>query len=375
MKLIRYIAINNLQKDACKTARESTKQKDALLSPTPAIQQNTNEKANRISNPTISRGITSAKSDKHQTAPNSARDSLTVKTEKGALQKAKRQAQPTKVDQRRKEEPIHKVQVTAEKLQKAHQIQIQASTNINIIKPSCKTERQNSNEPLNSKRGNSHSFADVGLSSRSKKSTLTQPKPTSKEKPHQPSLSAKPKKEFPEETPKEIAFPLTPAQALQYFGHKLNDTEKDEIANCGEIYFFGRENSKKQRKKLNVTDSSQSYDDDKGDYLVNTGDQIGYRYEILDIIDTGSFGEAIKCYDHKAKQEVALKVIRSKKRFYYQATVEVKILKYIQEHDTNDLSNIVKIFDYFIFRKHIVWYLQLIYSVYPANYSAAIYIN
>ena len=128
-------------------------------------------------------------------------------------------------------------------------------------------------------------------------------------------------------------------------------------------------------KKLSTTDNNSQYDDEKGDYIAISGDQIGYRYEIIEIIDTGSFGEAIKCFDHKDKQQVALKVIRSKERFFYQATVEVKILKYIQEHDSNDSSSIVKIYDYFIFRKHIVRNLYNYISAFLLSYSALISSN
>lgn len=40
----------------------------------------------------------------------------------------------------------------------------------------------------------------------------------------------------------------------------------------------------------------------------------------------GSFGIAVKCYDHKRREETALKIIKNKKKYYYQAGVELKIL-------------------------------------------------
>ena len=55
-------------------------------------------------------------------------------------------------------------------------------------------------------------------------------------------------------------------------------------------------------------------------------DQIGYRYEILEFLGKGSFGIAIKCFDHKRQENIALKVIKNKKKYYYQAGVELKIL-------------------------------------------------
>ena len=96
------------------------------------------------------------------------------------------------------------------------------------------------------------------------------------------------------------------------------------------------------------------YDDDKMDYNTYVGEQIKYRYEVLDILGKGSFGQALKCVDHKTKELVAVKIIKSKKKFYTQSTIEIKILKYIKKHDPNGKANVVKILDYFMFRKHIV---------------------
>lgn len=43
-------------------------------------------------------------------------------------------------------------------------------------------------------------------------------------------------------------------------------------------------------------------------------DHIAYRYEVLEMIGKGSFGQVAKCMDHKNNELVALKIIRNKKR-------------------------------------------------------------
>ena len=53
------------------------------------------------------------------------------------------------------------------------------------------------------------------------------------------------------------------------------------------------------------------YDDDKGDYKIITNDHIGYRYEIKSFLGKGSFGTALKCFDHKEGVEVAVKVVKN----------------------------------------------------------------
>ena len=39
-------------------------------------------------------------------------------------------------------------------------------------------------------------------------------------------------------------------------------------------------------------------------------DHIAYRYEVIEIIGRGMFGQVVKCYDHKDKDFVACKIIR-----------------------------------------------------------------
>ena len=139
-------------------------------------------------------------------------------------------------------------------------------------------------------------------------------------------------------------FPLTPIQTLKYFSSILTNHEKAEILDYDTIYFIGNDHKRFAK---------DSFDDDNGDYKAYVGNQLGYRYEIIDIFGKGSFGQALKCKDHKTGELVALKVIRSKKKFYQQAMVEVKILKFIKDHDPNDTSNMVHMLDFFVFRKHV----------------------
>lgn len=67
----------------------------------------------------------------------------------------------------------------------------------------------------------------------------------------------------------------------------------------------------------------------------------------------GSFGQVVKAYDHKNRQEVALKVIKNKKRFHIQGKVEVGILQQLNETDPKDRKNVVKMLNHFIFRDHL----------------------
>ena len=95
----------------------------------------------------------------------------------------------------------------------------------------------------------------------------------------------------------------------------------------------------------------------RGDYVYQQHDHIAYRYEILEHLGRGSFGQVVKVYDYKRKEFSALKIIRNKKKFYNQAIIELKVLKYIRDNDPSNSANIVKIKDFVIFRNHVVYFL------------------
>lgn len=83
-------------------------------------------------------------------------------------------------------------------------------------------------------------------------------------------------------------------------------------------------------------------------------DHIAYRYELIEYLGKGSYGQVFKVFDHKKKEMLALKIIKNKKRYYNQAQIEIKILLAIRENDPENISNIVKIKDFLRFRNHMV---------------------
>ena len=122
---------------------------------------------------------------------------------------------------------------------------------------------------------------------------------------------------------------VSPTSALRMV--KLNIFERGEIVDYKDIYFCGTHNAKKHIGDLSEAASNFGYDDDRGDYNIITGDHIAYRYEIVDILGKGSFGQVVRCVDHKTGGLVAIKIIRNKKRFHQQALVEVDILQKLRE--------------------------------------------
>ncbi|KAI4095032.1 MAG: hypothetical protein LQ344_001879 [Seirophora lacunosa] len=71
----------------------------------------------------------------------------------------------------------------------------------------------------------------------------------------------------------------------------LNIFERGEIVDYSHVYFCGTNNAKKHVGDLNAEAINFGYDDERGDYNIVTGDHLAYRYEIIDILGKGSFGQ------------------------------------------------------------------------------------
>ena len=57
---------------------------------------------------------------------------------------------------------------------------------------------------------------------------------------------------------------------------------------------------------------------------------------------------------------MALKVLRSRSKFQYQAGIELKVLKHLNKLDSKDENNIVRLLDYEVFRKHLILTFELL---------------
>ena len=124
---------------------------------------------------------------------------------------------------------------------------------------------------------------------------------------------------------------VSPNQALRMAHLNLNIFERGEIFDYKDIYFCGTRNAKKHVGDLTAENMNFGYDDERGDYNIVNGDHLFYRYEIVDVLGKGSFGQVVRCIDHKTGGLVAIKIIRNKKRFHQQALVEVDILQKLKE--------------------------------------------
>ncbi|KAH8968834.1 hypothetical protein BDL97_02G002600 [Sphagnum fallax] len=152
-------------------------------------------------------------------------------------------------------------------------------------------------------------------------------------------------------------FPTTPTTSeivLKQCASNMTEFEQQEILPYVDIFFLGLD-CQKIRPSSTPGNCNFGFDDERGDYNVVEHDHLAYRYEVLGILGKGSFGQVLKCSDHKYKVLRAVKMIRNKRRFHQQALVEVKILEHLRNKATMEATstNIVTIYESFYFRGHL----------------------
>lgn len=106
------------------------------------------------------------------------------------------------------------------------------------------------------------------------------------------------------------------------------------------------------------------------------------RYRIIDVLGQGTFGQVVKCQHMKSGDMFAVKVIKNKPAYFNQSMMEVTILDMVggtaseidqhlllssnlppklnARYDPHDKHHIARMFDTFIFRKHLCLVFEIL---------------
>ncbi|KAI7757954.1 hypothetical protein M8C21_028199 [Ambrosia artemisiifolia] len=84
---------------------------------------------------------------------------------------------------------------------------------------------------------------------------------------------------------------------------------------------LGRHNSPPKRE-----------DDREGHYMYSLGDNLTSRYKILSKMGEGTFGRVLECWDRQTREYVAIKVVRSIRKYRDAAMIEVDVLEQLAKN-------------------------------------------
>ncbi|KAL8137905.1 hypothetical protein V2J09_003906 [Rumex salicifolius] len=93
-------------------------------------------------------------------------------------------------------------------------------------------------------------------------------------------------------------------------------------------------------------------DDQDGHYVFELGENLTPRYKILKKLGEGTFGQVLNCFDRETRENVAIKVIRSLKKYRDAAMTEINVLRKLERHNGHT-NGCVQIQNWFDYRSHI----------------------
>lgn len=141
----------------------------------------------------------------------------------------------------------------------------------------------------------------------------------------------------------DIEEPQDPFEVIE--NYSLTSYEKAEVLKIDEVFYVG----KRRIESLIHHDFTNNFgfDDKEKNLIVEVGDHINYRYQIIAKLGKGMFGNVLKCRDHKLKKDVSVKIMKNDVKWSLQCINEIKILKKMQH------PNLLTYFGHLNFRSHI----------------------
>jgi dual specificity tyrosine-phosphorylation-regulated kinase 1 len=134
---------------------------------------------------------------------------------------------------------------------------------------------------------------------------------------------------------------------------KLSVRLIDTYKYINKVYYETK--AKRMKEQADVTRGgvhNDGYDDAHYDYKLIGDEVFAERYVIKHRVGKGSFGQVVAAYDQETRQEVAIKIIKSRKPFMIQAQTEIELLSLMADQDEGDECHIVRLLDKFVFRNH-----------------------
>ncbi|XP_024628817.2 DYRK-family kinase pom1 [Medicago truncatula] len=87
---------------------------------------------------------------------------------------------------------------------------------------------------------------------------------------------------------------------------------------------------------------------------------IAGRYHVTEYLGAAAFSKALQAHDMHTGVDVCIKIIKNNKDFFDQSLDEIKLLKHVNKHDPGDKYHILRLYDYFYFREHLLIVCELL---------------
>lgn len=87
---------------------------------------------------------------------------------------------------------------------------------------------------------------------------------------------------------------------------------------------------------------------------------VAARYQIMEYLGSAAFSRAVQCLDLENNKPVCMKIIKNDKDFFDQSLDEIKLLKYININGDVDRNCVLRLYDYFYHKEHLIIVTELL---------------
>ena len=114
-------------------------------------------------------------------------------------------------------------------------------------------------------------------------------------------------------------------------------------------------------RRNTVRQNNHGFDTQGGFYQVLMGDHLAYRYETMEELGRGTFGQVVKCKDHKTGKIVAIKITKNQNLSGTESYMrEVKLLERVNQVQSQHNHRIIKLESWFKFRQHLCLVFEML---------------
>ncbi|KZV40303.1 hypothetical protein F511_18032 [Dorcoceras hygrometricum] len=114
-----------------------------------------------------------------------------------------------------------------------------------------------------------------------------------------------------------------------------------------------------QVKQIKAQEEETGFEEDKN-FNVVLNSVIAGRYHVTEYLGSAAFSKAIQAHDLHTGMDVCVKIIKNNKDFFDQSLDEIKLLKYVNKHDPADKYHLLRLYDYFYYREHLLIVCELL---------------
>merc|ERR1712072_412579 len=96
------------------------------------------------------------------------------------------------------------------------------------------------------------------------------------------------------------------------------------------------------------------------EFPIHMNTVVAARYQILEYLGSAAFSRAVQCLDLETNKMVCMKIIKNDKDFFDQSLDEIKLLKYINVNGDVDEHCVLRLYDYFYHKEHLIIVTELL---------------